>query len=338
MLPTDPFIAELIARCKDQKARLALPEGEDPRVVEAAGQLLASGALEQILLFGKPSVIEPLLRSYAIVDPKLRIVDAESPELAAKTLAHFEAKAKQRGKDIPADERDELGRSLLNQAAYYLAAGQVDAVVAGCAHTTADVIRASLKGIGLKAGIKTLSGSFVMIKGDEKFLFSDCGVVADPTAEQLADIAQATTDSFRQLFPKLTPKIAFLSFSTKGSAEHPRVQKVVEAWTLFQKRVPDIASDGELQFDAAYVPDIGQRKAPGSRVAGAANCFIFPDLDSGNISYKIAQRLGGFQAYGPILQGSEKPYLDLSRGANAKDIMVSGLLAIVRSLPEESPT
>ncbi|MBC7532819.1 MAG: phosphotransacetylase [Oligoflexus sp.] len=330
----DPFVAQLISRCRSQGARLALPEGDDPRVVTAAGLLLETGALAAILLFGKKDKIEALLKAAKISDPTIQIIDAEDQDLASKTLSHFESRARAKDKEIAADERAALGSSVLNQAAYYLAEGKVDAVVAGCAHTTANVIRASLKGVGMKQGIKTLSGSFVMIKAEEVFLFSDCGVVADPKAEQLADIAQATVDTFRQLFPTKRPKVAFLSFSTKGSAEHPRITKVSEATAIFKKRAPDIDADGELQFDAAYVPDVGQRKAPGSKVAGSANCFIFPDLDAGNIGYKIAQRLGGFQAYGPILQGSEKPYLDLSRGASAKDIMVSGLLAIVRSLPE----
>lgn len=328
------FVAELISRCQSHGSKLALPEGEDPRVIAAAGQLLESGALGAIVLFGKKNAIEILLKEAKISDPNIQIVDSESNDLVAKTLAHFEARAKAKGKELSPDERATLGQSVLNQAAYYLAEGKVDAVVAGCTHTTADVIRASLKGVGMKKGIKTLSGSFVMIKGEERFLFSDCGVVADPSSEQLADIAQATVHTFRQLFPKTSPKVAFLSFSTKGSAEHPRVTKISEATAIFQKREPDVDADGELQFDAAYVPEVGKRKAPDSKVAGAANCFIFPDLDAGNIGYKVAQRLGGFQAYGPILQGSEKPYLDLSRGATAQDIMVSGLLAIIRSLPE----
>ncbi|MBC7660921.1 MAG: phosphotransacetylase [Chitinophagaceae bacterium] len=330
MTMANDFIPHLVARASPKNARLALPEGEDPRVIEAARLLLETGAPEEILLFGKVAVIERLLASVKLSDPRLRIIDSDDPGLHEETLAHFRTRAQAKGKDIDATEQLILGRSVLNQAAYYLASGKADAVVGGCVHTTGDVIRASLKGVGLKEGIKTLSGVFVMIKEEKSFLFADCGVVADPSPEQLVDIAQATAETYAQLFSSEPPRIAFLSFSTKGSAEHPSVQKMIDAVTAFKKRCPHIEADGELQFDAAYVPEVGARKAPGSPVAGIANCFIFPDLDAGNIGYKIAQRLGGFEAYGPILQGSVRPYLDLSRGANAKDIMVSGLLAITR--------
>lgn len=331
MAQSDPFVSSLVIRCKAKKAKLALPEGEDPRVIQAAAQILALDAVEKIFVFGNLAKVQSLIADAKINDPRLLLVDSEDPTLRGETLAHFESRARLKGKELTADEKNSVPSSVLNHAAYYLAEGKVDAVVAGCAHTTADVIRASLKGVGMKKGIKTLSGSFVMIRGEEKFIFSDCGVVADPTSEQLADIAAATTDTFRQLFPDIAPKVAFLSFSTRGSAEHPHVQKVSDAYQTFQGRYPEVLADGEMQFDAAYVPGVGQRKAQGSKVAGFANCFIFPDLDAGNIGYKIAQRLGGFEAYGPILQGSEKPYLDLSRGASAKDIMVSGLLAIIRA-------
>jgi phosphate acetyltransferase len=331
MLQTDPFVSSLVNRCKAKKAKLALPEGEDPRVIQAAAQILSLDAVEKLFIFGNLAKVQSLVAEAKINDPRLILVDSDEPAVQSQTLTHFETRARLKGKELTSEEKIHVPISVLNQAAFYLAEGKVDAVVAGCAHTTADVIRASLKGVGMKKGIKTLSGSFVMIRGEEKFIFSDCGVVADPTAEQLTDIAAASTDTFRQLFPDITPKVAFLSFSTRASAEHPHVQKVADACKTFQARYPEIAADGELQFDAAYVPGVGQRKAPGSKVAGSANCFIFPDLDAGNIGYKIAQRLGGFEAYGPILQGSEKPYLDLSRGASAKDIMVSGLLAIIRA-------
>ncbi len=330
MEQNNKFINDLVVRSRAKGGRLALPEGEDPRVIEATKMLLETDALRSITLFGRLEEVKRALAAQKLQNDKISVVDTDDHGVRTATLAHFQAKAAEKGKAVPPGEAAELGHSPLNQAAYYLATGKVDAVVAGCAHTTADVIRASLKGVGLKPGIKTLSGSFVMVRGDEHYIFGDCGVVADPTAEQTADIAEATADTFKQLFPE-EPKIAFLSFSTKGSAEHPRVEKMRAALSIYKKRHPESLADGELQFDAAFVPEVGARKAPGSKVAGQANCFIFPDLDSGNIGYKIAQRLGGFEAYGPILQGSLKPYLDLSRGANAKDIMVSSLLAVVRS-------
>lgn len=326
---THSFIEGLQARCRAQKGRLALPEGNDPRVLEAARALLQRDVLSELWLFGTPSTIQKGLG--AGINERLVIIDAHDPLVIEATRNHFQERAQAKGKTLSSEDLKRLGESVLNQAAMYLAQGKIDAAVAGCAHTTADVIRATLKGVGMKPGIKTLSGSFVMTRGEEIYLYGDCGVVADPTPEQLADIAEATAETFQLLLPHLVPKIAFLSFSTKGSAEHPRVDKVKKAFQIFEARNTGFLADGELQFDAAIVPDVGQRKAKGSPVAGQANCFIFPDLDSGNLGYKITQRLGGFEAFGPILQGGAQPYLDLSRGANARDILVSGLLALIKS-------
>lgn len=330
MLANNPFIGRLLERCRTEKRRLALPEGDDPRVLEAADQILALNAVSELWLLGSPEQMRKGLKNPS--DQRLKLIDTKDESLIIETRNHFEERARVKGKPLAAEESAVVGSSVLNQAAMFLSQDKIDAVVAGCAHTTADVIRASLKGVGLKTGIKTLSGSFVMTRGDEIYLYGDCGVVADPTAQQLADIAEATAETFRLLIPEIAPKIAFLSFSTKGSAEHPRVDKVRQAVELFAARKTGFLADGELQFDAAFVPEVGTRKAPGSPVAGLANCFIFPDLDAGNIGYKITQRLGGFEAYGPILQGGAKPFLDLSRGANARDIMVSSLIALVKSL------
>ncbi|RZA25330.1 MAG: phosphotransacetylase [Proteobacteria bacterium] len=328
MVVESPFVQKLLEMARAEKGRLALPEGDDPRVIEAAKSLLKADVLSELWLFGKASEIATAL---ANSDKRLKLVEASDETVITQTRNHFEERARAKGKALTAEESAVIGTSVLNQAAMYLAQDKVDAVVAGCAHTTADVIRATLKGVGMKKGLKTLSGSFVMVRGKEIYLYGDCGVVADPTSEQLADIAEATADTFKLLFADSSPKIAFLSFSSKGSADHPRVDKVRDALKIFEARKTGYLADGELQFDAAFVPEIGKRKAPGSLVAGQANCFIFPDLDAGNIGYKITQRLGGFDAYGPILQGGAKPYLDLSRGANAKDIMVSGLLALIKA-------
>lgn len=330
MIAINSFLQTLLNRCRSEKRRLALPEGDDPRVLAAAQELLSLDAVSELWLIGTPSLIQKSLK--VAKDSRLKIVDTNDAAVIAATKDHFAERALKKGKVLSSAESAEIGLSALNQAAMYLARGEVDAVVAGCAHTTADVIRASLKGVGLKPGIKTLSGSFAMVSGDKIYFYGDCGVVADPTAEQLADIAEATAETARLLVPSLVPKIAFLSFSSKGSAEHPRVDKIRRALEIFQTKNTGFSADGELQFDAAIDPSIGKRKAPESLVAGEANCFIFPDLDSGNIGYKITQRLGGFEAYGPILQGGAKPYLDLSRGASAEDIVVSGLIAVVKSL------
>lgn len=329
MEATNPFIEKILLRCRTEKRRLAFPEGDDPRVLEAARILLEDQVLSELWLFGTPKILQKGLDDLS--DKRLVLIDVRDPSLILATRNHFEERARKRGKPLTQEESAKVGDSALNQAAMYLAEGRIDAAVAGCMHTTADVIRATLKGVGLKPGIKTLSSSFVMIRGEDSYLYGDCAVIADPTAQQLAEIAEATAETFQLFFPQKTPRIAFLSFSTKGSAEHPKVAKVRAAYQLFTVRNPSLLADGELQFDAAFSSEVGERKAKGSPVAGLANCFIFPDLDAGNISYKITQRLGGFEAYGPILQGGAKPYLDLSRGASARDIFVSGLLALVKS-------
>jgi phosphate acetyltransferase len=334
------FVRKLRHDARNLGRILALPESTDPRVLEAAFELLSVGATRGIQLFGEPDHILDIAKQNGIAlhsyRQGLRWSQPSDATLLQNTRAHFEERGASRGKPLPPDELDALSLSPLEQSAYLLATGQVDAVVAGCVATTADVIRAALRGVGLSEGNKTVSGSFAMVreKSDEAkqhYMFADCGVVIDPTAAQLVDIAAATVSTFQALFPTEEPVVAFLSFSTKGSAQHPSAEKMAQAAAAFQARFPQIASDGELQFDAAFVPSIGQRKAPGSRAAGRANCFIFPDLDAGNIAYKITQRLAGFDAYGPILQGTAKPFSDLSRGASSHDIAVSGLIAMLRA-------
>jgi phosphate acetyltransferase len=232
------------------------------------------------------------------------------------------------------DALKKLAESPLIQAGNLLYEDHADCVVAGCVATTADVIRAAISTVGLAPGIRTVSGSFLMDRSDvnveETFVFADCGVVIDPSTEQLVDIAKSSADTLQKLTHK-APVVAFLSFSTKQSADHPAADKVRSAARLFQQKYPTIESDGELQFDSAIIPAVGAKKAPGSRVPGRANCFIFPNLDAGNIAYKITQRLAGFGAYGPILQGLSKPYSDLSRGASPEDIAISAIINILRS-------
>jgi phosphate acetyltransferase len=334
------FVRKLRQDARNLGRVLALPESTDPRVLEAAWQLLSFGAAQAIQLFGEPDHILEIAKQNGIslhsYRQALRWAQPSDRSLLENTRAHFESRAASRGKPLPASELDSLAHSPLEQAAYLLASGQVDAVVAGCVATTADVIRAALRGVGLSAGNKTVSGSFAMVRErpdepKQHFMFADCGVVIDPTAAQLVDIAASTVTTHQALFLSETPVVAFLSFSTKGSAQHPHAEKMAQAAAAFQERFPHIASDGELQFDAAFVPSVGERKCPGSKAAGRANCFIFPDLDAGNIAYKITQRLAGFDAYGPILQGTAKPFNDLSRGASAGDIAVSGLIAMLRA-------
>jgi phosphate acetyltransferase len=332
-----PFVLDLIERNKDNPKSAVLAEGEDSRCIEAASLLLNWGASKTITLLGRSLEIasrlpEPLRK---FLDQKLYVLDPRDPNLQADTAAHLLAFNLKRGKPVSLEDVGQLKLNPLYQAGTMIMTGAVDCGLAGAASPTSDVIRAALRTVGLGESTKTVSGLFFLNRaGDFKsrgtFLFADCGVVIEPSLEQLIDIAVSSCETWKHIMGT-PPVVAFLSFSTKGSANHPLAEKMAEANRLFRKKMPDVESDGELQFDAAFDATIGLRKAPGSAIPGRANIFIFPDLNSGNIAYKIAQRLGQFDAYGPILQGLSRPYSDLSRGASALDIAVSVLTNSLRA-------
>ncbi len=294
-------LTHLRERARARRARIVLPETSDPRTV-AARELLQRDNLCDVVWVDDPAR-----------DPRL-------PDVAR--LLH------ERRKHKGLSEAD--ARSLAAQPVMFgaglLALGHADAGVTGAAHATADVIRAGLFCLGTAPAIPLVSSMFLMVRGPEVLSFADCGVVPDPDPDQLVHIAAATAANHRR-FTGEAPRVAFLSFSTRGSAAHAKVDKMRTATERFRAAHPTIACDGELQFDAAYVPAVAARKCADSPLQGRANVFVFPDLDAGNIAYKLTERLGGFAAYGPLLQGLQKPWLDLSRGCKAEDIAGVAVLA-----------
>lgn len=326
------FIEQIHEKAKLGPKKVVLQEGEDARVIEAGSKATKLGIAE-VTLLGDPAKIKATAAANSASLDKIAIVDMTAPpSLDDYAHTYFELR---KAKGMTEEEALKVIKDPLFYGAMMVRKGVVDSFVGGATYTTADVCRASIQIVGMQPGLKTLSSFFAMILPDKSFgkdgvlFYGDGGVVIDPNVEQLADIAIATADSFASLVGE-APRVAMLSCSTKGSAKHARVDKVIAAMKLAQQRRPDLVIDGEMQGDAALVPSVGERKAKGSAVAGKANVLIFPDLDSGNISYKLTERLAKAEALGPVLQGMAKPSSDLSRGCKAADILNVMAINVVR--------
>lgn len=308
--------------------RIVFPEGEDPRVLGAAVRLAADGLVQAIVL-GNPDKIQSLAAEKSWDLSKLTVRDPEHDELHDQMVTAFVERRK--GKAT-----QEQAEKIIQNANYFgtmlVYMKKADGMVSGAVHSTADTVRPALQIIKTRPGVHLVSGAFIMQRGwDERYLFADNAININPDADQLAEIAVESAKT-AALFDIEPPRVALLSFSTKGSAKGPQVDKVVEATKKAHELAPDLALDGELQFDAAFVPTVAKQKAPDSKVAGEANVFIFPELQSGNIGYKIAQRFGGFEAIGPILQGLNQPVSDLSRGANEEDVYKLAIITAAQTL------
>lgn len=329
------FVKDLRAKAKAAGKTIVLCEGEDKRVVEAASVIVKEG-IAKIILLGNADEIAKFgfdMSGVKIVDPK---TDSNAEKYAEVLYKAREGKInKKTGLPEYADVAAAKAAALKDYTMYgalILKAGDADGFVSGACHSTANTLRPGLQVIKTAPGIKTVSSCFIMVapEGSNKYLpngisvFGDCAINIEPSAEELADIAVATAETAKKI-AGIEPKVAMLSFSTKGSGNDAKglntVGKVVEATNLAKAKAPDLALDGEFQFDAAIAPEVGELKAPGSAVAGHANTFIFPNINAGNIGYKIAARMGGWKAIGPVCQGFAKPLNDLSRGCNVDEIV-----------------
>jgi phosphate acetyltransferase len=321
------LLDEIKERASALKKTIVLPESHDERVLKAA-EILTKEKIVSIITLGNDDIIRIDAERHGVDLTGIRIIDSSKSDKVSDFTNIFFNLRKHKGMTIE-QARETVIKDLFF-AAMMVREGMADGSVAGSTASTGDVLRAGIQCVGIPEGISIVSSFFIMLFPDKVFSFADCAVVPNPDSNQLADIAISTADNYLKLIDK-EPFVAMLSFSTKGSAQHELIDNVIEATKIVKEKRPDINVDGEFQFDAAIIESIGKKKAPGSLVAGRANVMVFPDLNAGNIAYKIAQRLGGAEAIGPLVQGLNKPCFDLSRGCSVDDIVNTTAFAAVMS-------
>ncbi|WP_419155026.1 phosphate acetyltransferase [Weissella minor] len=319
---------QLSETIKGQGKRIVFPEGDDPRIQGAAVRLAAEALVEPILL-GNEATINEVAAANDFDLQAVKVIDPENYDPTG-LQEMINALVKRRNGKTDALTAEKWLKNVNYFGTMLVYMDLADGMVSGATHPTGDTVRPALQIVKTKPGSSRISGAFVMQRGDERYVFADCAINIDLDAQTMAEVAVQSAETAKVF--GIDPKVAMLSFSTKGSASAPQVDKVAEATKLARELDPELAIDGELQFDAAFVEAVGASKAPDSKVAGHANVFVFPDLQSGNIGYKIAQRLGGFEAIGPVLQGLAKPISDLSRGANEEDVYKVAIITAAQAL------
>lgn len=320
------LFTELKRKLSGKNLSIVFPEGLDERILGAAGRLAAEKVIKPIVLGDEKEILKKANQLGIAID-NIDVLNPKKYELMDEMVHSFVTRRK--GK-VTEDE----ARKILLDENYFgtmlVYMEKANGLVSGAAHSTADTVRPALQIIKTKEGVQKTSGVFIMVRNEEKYVFADCAINIAPNSQDLAEIAIESAKTAKMF--DIEPKVAMLSFSTKGSAKSPETERVTEAVEIAKQLAPNLTLDGEFQFDAAFVPSVAKKKAPDSVIQGDANVFVFPSLEAGNIGYKIAQRLGGFEAVGPILQGLNAPVNDLSRGCNEEDVYNLALITAAQVL------